>query len=213
MELKKLYITAGHNIANGTGTGAFGVTEANGKRFDEAVEARKLVDAIIKHQKKWYGGEVLTDIDSDSLSYVIAKQVLFMEKNPDAICIDIHFNAGPESATGHEVFIPQAYSPTELFLADKMVKGLHKAMGLKIRSGVLLEKKGVRGVKLENETQHNTIGILRKPYRLTNMLVEICFITNPKDVEAYRKNLPKVIQYISDVAGNFRTGVYNDEIC
>jgi N-acetylmuramoyl-L-alanine amidase len=190
---KPLYITGGHQVLNGKGTGAHGVDG-----FDEAKEARKLVTDIIAHQKKWYGLDALTDKDSDTLNAVIAHQVKVVEK--DFVCIDVHFNAGPASATGCEVFIPTTHTDEEQALAKELVTAISDTLGLKKRGGKLK----ALGVKTEAESQHPRIGMLSKPYKGLNVLLEICFITNEKDVKAYKDNYFKLVQKLSDVLGNYR---------
>ena len=199
--MKPLYITAGHQILRSTGTGAHGIKEANGKQFDEGVEARKLANDIINHQIRWYGGHIKTDSDTDSLATVISKQKTWMQAYPDGVAMDIHFNAASQAATGVEVYIPTQYSQDELTLATALVNGLSDVQGLKRRSGSL---KNFPGVKMEHESQHTSIGILRQPYKLTSVLIEVCFCTNPIDVQRYRSNYWDLVKRLSDEIGNFR---------
>ena len=196
---KSLFITAGHTIAGGRGTGAHGVKEANGRQFDEAVEARKLVNDVIAHQKKWYGLESRTDKDSESLAQVIRKEEAVV--NDCYVCLDVHFNAaGSSKATGTEVYIPEHYTIAELNLASELVQAVSLVLGTKLRSGKLIKK----GVKTEAESQHTRLGMLSGPHKALNMLLEVCFITSPSDVQAYRANYWKLVQKISDVLGNYR---------
>lgn len=190
---KHLFITAGHTVVNGKGTGAHGV---NG--FDEAVEARKLVKDIIAHQKKWYALDCHTDKDTDSLNAVIQKQVNTV--NADWICVDVHFNAGPSTATGTEMLIPKHYTKHEIELAEKLATATANILGIKKRSGKLLTK----GVKTEDESQHSRIGILSRPYKGVNVLVEVCFCSNENDVKAYRTHYWDIVKAYSDILGNTR---------
>jgi N-acetylmuramoyl-L-alanine amidase len=189
---KTLFLTAGHSILNGKGTGAHGIDG-----FDEAIEARKFVNAVIAHQKKWYHRDTLTDNDTDSLSTVINKQVHIV--NGSFVCVEVHFNAGPSAASGTESYIPKGYTQEELTLAQELSSVTSEILGIKLRSGVLK----TAGVKLENESQHSGLGILNKPYKATNILTEVCFITNPKDVAGYHKNFWRLVQAYSDILGNF----------
>jgi N-acetylmuramoyl-L-alanine amidase len=185
---RPLFITAGHSISNGQGTGAHGV---NG--FDEAVEARKLVKDIIAHQKKWYALDCHTDKDTDSLNTVIQKQVNAV--NSDWICLDVHFNAGPANATGTEMLIPKEYTKKEIELAEKLASVTSTILGIKKRSGKLLTK----GVKTEDESQHSRIGILSRPYKAVNVLAEVCFVSNENDVKAYKEKYFDIVKAYSDI--------------
>lgn len=192
-------ITAGHTIFAGKGTGAFGIVEANGKQFDEAVEARRLANDIIAHQKKWYNLDTLTDTDAMSLNQVINWQVATV--NDCFVCMDIHFNAAASKlATGTEVYIARTYTEKELELAGKIALVTSEVLGINRRKGKLL----THGVKLENESQHTGLGILNKPHKAINILWEVCFITNEKDVASYRKHYWKLVKEVSDAIGNFR---------
>jgi hypothetical protein len=113
--MRSLYLTAGHQIINGSGTGAFGIRELNNKnkQFDEAVEARKLVNDIISELKTTYNySKVYTESDTLTLSSVInwiGKLITPTDYN-----IEVHFNASSsDKATGAEVFISTIYNVTE----------------------------------------------------------------------------------------------------
>lgn len=195
---KDLFITSGHSILNGKGTGAFGVKE-NGVQFDEAKEARKLVNAIIAHQKRWYGLNSLTDSDTDSLQRVVNKQALVAHAN--MICLDIHFNASVNSsADGCEVIIDDTYTDEELALAVLVASAIHRALGIPKRTGRLQ----IPGVKTESETPHKRLAMLSGPTKGINILAEIGFISNPNFIKKYRRNFPLLVQYLSDAVGNFR---------
>jgi N-acetylmuramoyl-L-alanine amidase len=191
---KHLYITAGHQVINGQGTGAHGV---NG--FDEAVEARKLVKDIIAHQKKWYNLPSYTDKDSDSLNTVIQNQKAVV--TAEWVCVDVHFNAGPALATGTEMLIPKNYSKEEIELAERLATATATILGIKRRSGKLLTK----GVKTEDESQHSRIGMLSIPYKAINVLVEVCFCTNAGEVTTYKAKYWDIVKAYSDIIANFRT--------
>lgn len=176
--------------------------ESNGKQFDEALEARRLADAIIAHQKKWYHLDTLTDDDTRSLAQVINWQVANV--NECYVCLDIHFNAAnSKTATGTEVYIAKHYTEAELELAGAFARMTSEVLGIPRRKGKLL----TAGVKLENESQHTGLGILNKPHQAINLLWEVCFITNPKDVASYRKNFWLLVQKGSDLLGTFRLRV------
>jgi N-acetylmuramoyl-L-alanine amidase len=183
MEKYNLIITAGHSLKEAGARGVEGVKEE--------IETIKLRDDVTKHLKKWYKVDVWNDNDSDSLQTVI-NQIKAKVKSKFDISIDIHFNAGPPTATGVEVIVPNSPSLEEKFLGSKLSEEIAKT--LKLRN---------RGLKTEDDTARKTIGILRQPHVATNILLEICFITNSNDVASYRANYLKLVQTISDTIGNY----------
>lgn len=188
----KIIVTAGHQVINGKGNGAHGL-----HGFDEAVEARKLVKDVSAHLLKWGKIKVETDQDSWSLKQVI-NWILGNTSSGD-IAIDFHFNAGPSSARGTECFIPEINTKAEQTLASNLSANISKTLGTRVRTG----KHRILGVKVSSESQHPRIGILDTPKAATNVLIEVCFITNQEDVTAYRLKYWKLVQAISDTIYNF----------
>lgn len=188
--MKNVYLTAGHNIINGKGNGAFGIREQNGKVFDEALEARKLTDDVIAHLKKWYKVTAHTDKKETLLPAVISWLVSIVKK--DDLAIEFHFNAGVPAAHGTEVIIPRINDVREKDFAAMLSFNMADCLGIRNR-----------GVKTEADTAHKSIGILNKPKAATNILAEICFITNHNDVSAYRREYNNLVQTISDTIGNY----------
>jgi N-acetylmuramoyl-L-alanine amidase len=178
-----ILLTAGHSLKQ---AGARGI---NG--FKEEVETIKLRDDVTKHLKKWYNATVWNDNDTDSLQTVI-NQIKSKVKSKYDISVDIHFNAGPPSANGVEVIIPNVNSLEEKFLGTKLSAEIAKTLKLKNR-----------GLKTEKDTAHGSIGILRQPVAATNILIEVCFITNVNDVTAYYNNYWELVKCISDTLGNY----------
>jgi N-acetylmuramoyl-L-alanine amidase len=182
----KLYLTAGHQIINGKGNGAFGVDN-----FDEAVEARILVQDIIRFMH--YGNMVpmnllLTDKDEMSLSSVI--EWVGKLATRDCVTIDFHFNAfSKPSATGTEVLVADNATVIEIKKAERLSNIISTT--LRTRN---------RGVKMEKDSARGKLGMLSSS-RLAhakNILLEICFITNPYDVKQYRDNYPELVKNLSN---------------
>jgi N-acetylmuramoyl-L-alanine amidase len=179
--MRTLYMTKGHQVINGVGNGA----KHNG--FDEAIEARELVNDVAKELWKTYKVFTYADDDSDSLSKVISWLVSKVKKGD--ICIDVHFNAYAKSgANGTEVFIPTNSTTAEKSFAEKVCGVISKSLGTTNR-----------GVKTAAASQHSSLGILEKPHLATNILIEVCFITNEKDVTLYRKNYNTLVKNLAKV--------------
>jgi N-acetylmuramoyl-L-alanine amidase len=179
--MRTLYLTKGHQVINGVGNGA------EHKGFDEAVEAQKLVNDIAVELWKKHKVYTYADDDSDSLSKVISWLVSKVKKGD--ICIDVHFNAYDKSSVnGTEVFIPKLATKEEKLFAEKVGNCIATSLGV-----------SNRGVKTAASSQHSTLGILERPHLATNILIEVCFITNAKDVALYRKNYTTLVKNLAKV--------------
>ena len=109
----------------------------------------------------------------------------------DVIC-DIHFNAATPTAGGTEVIIPKEFTEKEKELASLLNKAV---------IGVLSTKD--RGVKTEAHTARGKIGILFQPKIATNVLIEVCFISNKAEIEKYQMNKITVAKKIAKVLADW----------
>lgn len=185
--MKIMYITAGHS-PKGPDKGAispYGI---------EGVEARKFVNDLAKALYK-KGVYVYTDNDGWNLRETIA-WLGTKAKAPD-ITLDIHFNAFNAISTGVECLIPVAHTEKELQVAGDIAAIIANTLTLPLRGG---EKTRVKGVKTEVESQHPRLGILsnNKLAAASNVLVELCFISNPNDMKSYRQNYEILIEKMCD---------------
>ena len=179
--MKTIFISAGHSNQIGKqDCGAIGNGYIEGEL---AVEFRTLLVNALKRK----GAK--TGIDPDNS---VLKQTLNYFWNlttENSICVDIHWNAASPSATGTEVFIPNNHSLTELNLA--------KDIALTIASKLKIVARGNKGVKLESESQHKSLGFMR--LKGENVLIEMCFITNPNDMASYQANKVQLAELLADV--------------
>lgn len=175
--MPKLYLTAGHEIRNGKGTGASSIYG------DEAVLAKKLVDDISYKLKS-------IDVSNDKADWKLASVIQWIKglATSQDFVIDVHFNAGPITATGTEVIIPDAFTMKELNFATEVSSVI--ARTLKIRN---------RGVKKEKDTARKTLGILRIPNKPTNILIEVCFLSNKEDMQSFNQNYSDLVDNLSAV--------------
>lgn len=189
----KIYVTAGHNItANGRGNGAFGVPHpALGTPIDEAVEAIWMRNAISDHLRK-HGLDVINEKNDTPLQAVLTwlRQVA----GAGDVCIEIHFNAGPASATGCECVVPDNHTPKERDLARAICRAINQASGIRIRN----RQPDRGGVILERETARGKIGFLHSPAVALNVLPEIAFITSKHDMDKYFANRSKIAVAIAE---------------
>jgi N-acetylmuramoyl-L-alanine amidase len=179
----RIYLTAGHDVrANGKGTGAFGIEHpAHNGKIDEAVEAIWMRDQITAHLNL-HGLTVKNDKNEDNLSAVLTW--LRQRATKGDWCIEIHYNAGPATATGTECVVADQHVPAEAQMARAICRAVNKVSGIRIRE----RAPGRRGVVYERETPRGRLAFLHNPAVAYNVIVEICFITSNKDVEKYFAN-------------------------
>jgi N-acetylmuramoyl-L-alanine amidase len=173
--MKHIYLTAGHGGSDPGAVSNYGV---------EAKENRKFVISVAKCLYKKYNIMSYSDEDSMSLGKVIAWLKGKVKKND--VSIDVHFNAGPPSAHGCEVIIPNEHTEEERLLAKDICNALSLSGGFRNR-----------GVKTEADTARKSIGILRQPHIATNVLIEVCFISSKSDMYLYGKNYDAIIEAVS----------------
>jgi len=172
-----IWLYAGHNNGD-CGAIANGVKEA-----DLTKELRNLV----KQKLDAKGVKVTIDDDADNLITTIKKT----KSTENDVIIDIHFNSSASvSATGVETLIPDRFTVKEQNLAKIISAGIAKTLGIKDR-----------GVKTEIDSHRGRLGILHPAG--TNVLIEVCFISNLKDLQSYqiKKNL------VADVIVNSLIGL------
>lgn len=178
------YICAGHASEKGHNYDSGAIGAFNGKKITEAELTVRVRDAVVAELKNRNELNFKTDLDSWDLGQTI--------KNADTkesdIVLDIHFNAATPAASGVETFIPSASENTllEKKYAKLLTDGLSTIMKLPNR-----------GVKTEDQCRHKRLGIMR-PKGL-NMLVEMCFITNQKDLATFFSNETAIVKFICDV--------------
>ena len=168
----KILISAGHTNVKGRDQGAAG----NG--FIEGGEAVKIRDSVAS-KLRLAGLDVLTDGkpgESKTLS-----EALKLAKTAST-AIEIHFNASANpKATGVEVL---AKSKHKTF-AQRLAATIASALGLALR--------GERGYKSDSSGQHHRLVFCE----VGGLIVEICFISNPNDMESYSANFDDLCENIA----------------
>lgn len=169
-----IYICAGHtNEGNLYDPGAV----ANG--FKESHLTAQLRDLICIELKK-LGCTFKTDKDDQSLN-----QTIFAAGTSEKdVVFDIHFNAATPQAGGSETFIPMEFTDREKRIAKEVTDATCKILGI-----------ANRGVKLENQTRHKRLGMMRPAG--TNMLWEVCFITNKTEMTKYLSKINELATAIA----------------
>lgn len=164
---RKIFISAGHSNKPGRDRGASGNGYIEGEL---AVEFRDLLNKELQ----FYGIKPISD-GNDS---ILKDSIIFFQNktSPTSIVIDIHWNAATPQATGVETLIPSVHSTFEKELAEKISALIGNELAIPLR--------GQKGVKTEAESHHGRLGWMRLTGE--NILIEMCFISNKKDMESYQ---------------------------
>jgi len=165
-------ISAGHTNVNGQDRGAAG----NG--FVEGNEAVIIRDALASALRR-SGMNVIED-GADGISEPLRKAIVLARKADTAL--EIHFNAGPASATGIEVLA----KPNKKALAQKLAAAIHAATGIKLRGGD-------GGWKADSSGQHHRLAFCEAG----GLIVEVCFISNASDMSLYKQNFDEMIERLA----------------
>lgn len=170
-----IYICAGHTNTKGATYDPGAV--ANG--FKESELTAQLRNLICSELTK-LGCVFKTDQDNQSLN-----QTIFSAGTTEKdIVFDIHFNAATPKAGGSETFIPVNFTEREKRIAKEITDTTCRIIGIPNR-----------GVKLESQTRHKRLGMMR-PLG-TNMLWEVCFITNKDEMMKYMTKINELAEAIA----------------
>lgn len=174
---KTIYISAGHS---NTDPGAINPM----LNLREADLTRGLRNLVVE-KLTWMGATVRSDgngTDNYKRNTAIAEAA-----KCDGLKLDIHFNAGPETAQGVECFS----DPAEKAIAQELSKAIADVLGSPLR--------GDAGWKGRTESQHGLRGLVWLDKLRGSLLIEVCFISNPREVQFYLANIDRVAQAIADV--------------
>ena len=181
--MRTIYLSAGHSVTKNSDRGA------SGNGFIEGVEAAKIRQRVVQILKSKYDVTAVVDSDDSILSQTLA---FFRNKTTNkCIVVDIHFNAASPKATGTETLVESNPTQFELDLAFCLSDIAHKRLNIPKRGNF----RGIQGVKSEAESHHGRLGWMRLTGE--NALIELCFISNKSDMEAYQREFEN---YCSDLA-------------
>lgn len=182
--MRKLILAAGHSPIPGKDRGA--IARTNNRDYIEGIETHRIVKDLYPILVR-SGVDVYVDDYRNILSETIQslRRLFGLGKfRSDTLAVDIHFNAGPPTATGCEVLCPIKPTKYELDVATDLASSISSALGVRNR-----------GVKDESHSARKRLGWMRLPCE--NALVEICFLTNAADMDAYEKNYRRLIDALA----------------
>lgn len=167
-----ILISAGHSTVPPIDPGAVG----NGyKEAELALDLRDRVAAELRSR-----GETVIEDGSDGVNEPLKKALVLARQASTAV--EFHWNAGPPTATGIEVLS----KPNKKALAQKLAGAINAATGIRLR--------GDRGWKADNSGQHHRLAFCEAG----GLIVEVCFISNASDLEAYIDNKGRVVKNLAD---------------
>jgi len=175
------FISAGHNskgIKVDPGAVANGFTEA-----DLALGFKTLViKELLKRNVK-----VITDKDDERLGTYLDR----IKTGSGSVVLEFHFDAATSSsATGTTALIGNDADRLDKAFAKELVETTAEVLAIKNR-GVLSEKQSHRG----------SLGLMREQGIVA--LLEICFITNDKDLNSYFLNKNELAVKIADIVKKY----------
>ena len=173
--MKTVYLLAGHSMSD---PGAIGV--GGRKEADETIKLRNAIAEILKED----GVVVVIDNDRNNLAQVLKA----IESTEDDIVFDIHFNSNENgAANGVECFVPNRYTSKEMTLARNIATNLSRIAPFKLR--------GLAGVTTELNSHRGSLGVMRE--NGTNVLLEVCFISNQSDMNKYDAAFNEIAEVIA----------------
>ena len=185
--MRKIFISAGHT-RKGSDSGAV----AHG--YKEGDLAASLRDKIVA-ELKLLGITPIVDDDKNALVQTINDFKAYT--NPTSILVDIHFNAGGEVASGTETYVPDVPSNFELELAGEISEAIGEILNIKLRGLTY----GFTGVKTDAQSARKKLGWMRLTGE--NVLIEVCFMSNKKELETYLFNENKLAKRIALILATF----------
>jgi len=173
---RRVILTAGHL---GFKTGAWR------EWFDEGTKTIALRDLLTKELKKKHL-EVKNDSNHERTGNVI--KWINEQFDENDLFIEIHFNAVDNPRpSGTESYVQLHASTVEKNLGSELCR--YTSEVLRIPN---------RGLKLPAMSHHQVIGVIDRT-KVNAVLWEVCFMSNPNDVKAYRENLDQLVKSIATV--------------
>jgi N-acetylmuramoyl-L-alanine amidase len=173
-----IFISAGHNTE---GPKKDPGAVANG--YTEAALAVEFRDLLIQEVNA-LGYKVIKDENYERLGEYLAR----IQTGSGSVVLEIHFDAAAsETATGTTTLYPGDSDRLDIAFSKEIVETTSKVLGIKNR-----------GALSETQSHRGRLGLMRE--NGTVSLLEVCFITNKKDLnlymakkEALAKELAKIV--------------------
>ncbi len=191
--LRNIYLVAGHNSK---GTQIDNGACANG--YKEAELTIELRDLVYNELKSKFKGGLFKDDDTKSLggsTGIFSWLNNLNLDNTNDLVLEFHFNSFDTKSSGVEIVIPD-YNLTkidirELKIANSIADIIANTLNIQKRKGKL-----GAGIKTTSETYRGTLAMMK--LKGINILVEVCFISNPTEIKNYIIQAPLLSKKISN---------------
>lgn len=173
------FVSAGHHLSD---PGAPGV----GGAPSESRQAIRVRDKVVTHLTSRLGIRTIIDNDSETLSQYLAR----IQPGSSSVVVEFHFNAFNGKATGTEVLVGNDADRMDRAFAAEMAAAGATVMGI-----------ANRGVKTEAESRRGRLGLMREQGIVA--LVEVCFIDNPNDMQAFERQFEALCSAYANVIAKY----------
>lgn len=175
-----IILTAGHT---GPNTGAIGTVIEHHGRLDEGTETIRLRNRIAEILTEKWGIVVLLDRDNEHLGLLTER--INRLATPTDICLDLHLNSHTNQTTnGTEIIVADDATDHEITIAIKLLNATARTL-----------QTNIRGIKSESNTPHRRLAMLH--LNCQNIILEVCFCTNPDDGKRYYTHFEQLAQAIA----------------
>ena len=170
----KIAISSGHGLKV---AGAIGI-------LNEVAENRRVVSAVVSHLRKM---GVIVEEFHDDVSTSVADNLVAItswhNRQDRDIDVSVHFNAFRDPlANGTEVLYR---TPISEDLAEKVARAISDAGGFRLRPAQ-------SGAVKQGTVLRNNLFFLNNIEETPAILLEVCFVSNQKDVDLYNANFDAI---------------------
>lgn len=180
----QLYLEAGHHWSD-----AGAVVETPEGLITESQWARQLRDKLyLTLSQKLIRNPTAAVVllkDDDQANLAATVRDIKSRLGKDDYLLSLHFNAGPVYATGVEAFVADRVDEQARALARKLVA-----------TTASLLKRRARGIKTAQHSARKRLAILETAAK--TVLLEVIFITHPKDRVAYLQHQTQLVDALAD---------------
>lgn len=166
-----IFLSAGHHLKD---PGAV----ANGYKENEL--AIRLRDLIAKELDN-LGAKYILDKDTETLAQYLNR----IQTGSGSVVCELHWNASSNlAANGCEILVKNNPPYQTMNVAKKVIGSICEIAGFRNR-----------GVKTEKESARGSLGLMKEQGIV--LLIEMCFITHPPDMDKYFANEYYIAQSIA----------------
>lgn len=178
-----IFKSAGHSAVKGKNYDPGAVGKTTGTIQVTEAELTQDFENLVLAELTKKGFKYITDEPDESLAEYLRR----IQTGSGSVVLESHFDAAASSsATGTTAIIGNDADRLDKAFAKELVDATSSILGIRNR-GIITEVQSARG----------RLGLMREQGIVA--LLELAFISNPKDIEAYHKNKHKLATKIADI--------------